>query len=215
MLPVGELSTQRGECPFDQVAVQIGHHADGVRQIDAVLEGGTALVIDEHEAHRVRSVRHRERGHQALEELGLARAGGAGHQTVWSVGDQVKRERTVQRDPEQRLRAPAGQCPATDQRGRVGIREGEDVQQPGGWWQSGVVLRLADVPQRRQGAADPVKPARVDLVGPDPGDVGGPLLAQRGLPARPAQDDRGAFLRESPLVRADAQAVHTDRGAVL
>ena len=48
-----QLRAQRLQGPLDQVGVEVGDHADGVRQLDAVLERRAALVVDQHERHRV------------------------------------------------------------------------------------------------------------------------------------------------------------------
>jgi hypothetical protein len=64
-----QLGVQRLQRPLREVRVEVGDQPDRVRQAYAVLEGGAALVVDEHERHRVRPVGHRERGHQALQEL--------------------------------------------------------------------------------------------------------------------------------------------------
>ena len=65
--------------------VEVGDHADGVRQLHAVLERAAALVVDEHERHLVGPVGDRQRGDDRLQQLGLAGAGRAGDQPVRPV----------------------------------------------------------------------------------------------------------------------------------
>ena len=106
--------------------VEVGDHADGVRQLHAVLERAAALVVDEHERHRVRPVGDRQRGHDRLQQLGLAGAGGAGDQPVRAVAAQVDAERAVvgladhgQRGPAAGARQRAAIAPASAARGRA------------------------------------------------------------------------------------------------
>ena len=49
VLASAQLGAQRHQRPADQVVVEVGDHADGVRQPGAVLERGAALVVHEHE----------------------------------------------------------------------------------------------------------------------------------------------------------------------
>src|SRR5690348_16316502 len=49
-----ELGAERVERADGQVTVEVADHADSVRQPRAVLERASALVVDEHERHRVR-----------------------------------------------------------------------------------------------------------------------------------------------------------------
>src|SRR6266508_3749841 len=49
LLAALQLGRQRRQRPLRQVTVQVGDHADGVRQARAVLEGAAALVVDQHE----------------------------------------------------------------------------------------------------------------------------------------------------------------------
>ena len=48
-----QLRVQRGEGALGQMRVEVGHEADGVGQVDAVLEGRAALVVDEQEREPV------------------------------------------------------------------------------------------------------------------------------------------------------------------
>ena len=69
VLSTTQLGPQRGEGTLNEVAVEVGDHADGVGQLLEVAERRTALVVDQHEGHGVGRVRRRERRDQALEQL--------------------------------------------------------------------------------------------------------------------------------------------------
>ncbi len=58
-LAVVQLGVERDERPSHLVAVEVGDHADGVREGDALLERGTALVVDEQERDPLRAVHRR------------------------------------------------------------------------------------------------------------------------------------------------------------
>ena len=93
VLAAAQLGAERHQRPLDQVGVEVGDHADGVRQVRALLERAAALVVDQDEGHLVRPVGDGERGDEGLQQLGLAGAGGAGDQRVRAVADQVEGER--------------------------------------------------------------------------------------------------------------------------
>lgn len=78
------------------MAVQVGDHAEGVGQVDAVLEDAAALVVDEDEGEFVRPVHRGEGGHERLEQFGLAGAGGTGDESVRPVLHQVEGDRAFQ-----------------------------------------------------------------------------------------------------------------------
>ena len=48
-----ELGLEAAQRPLGQVLVEVGHHADGVRQLGALVEGAAALEVDEHEGEVV------------------------------------------------------------------------------------------------------------------------------------------------------------------
>jgi hypothetical protein len=172
VLAPGQLGGQRGQGPLDQVRVQVGDHAHGVRQADAVLERAAALVVDEHERHRVRPVGHRQCGHDRLQQLGLARAGGAGDQAVRAVPADVDAERAVEGLAHDRQRGPAHGPPAGGDHCGVRRFEAEHVQQAARLRQPGAVLVGADVPDRGDAAGQPGAPVRDRRVRPHPGQRG-------------------------------------------
>ena len=92
VLATMQLGAERLERAGGQVAVEVGDHADGVRQVVAVLEGRAALVVDQHEVELVRPVADRERGDHRLQELGLAGARRTRDQAVRSVRPDVDAE---------------------------------------------------------------------------------------------------------------------------
>ena len=53
-LPVAQLGLEAAQRPLAEVLVEVGHQPDGVRQPGALVEGGAALVVDEHEGEVVR-----------------------------------------------------------------------------------------------------------------------------------------------------------------
>ena len=92
-LAVVQLGVQRDQRPAHLVAVEVGDHAHRVRQVDALLERGAALVVDEQERHPLRAVHRGQPDDQRLQELGLAGAGRAGDEGVRPVLAQVEDER--------------------------------------------------------------------------------------------------------------------------
>ena len=94
LLAAAQLGVERDQGPLGQVRVEVGEEADGVGQADAVLERRAALVVDEHEGEPAGRVGRGERGDVALQQLALARAGGAGGQPVRAVAAQVHRRPT-------------------------------------------------------------------------------------------------------------------------
>ena len=58
-LAAAQLGVQRDERALREVAVEVGDEPDRVRQRDAVLERGAALVVDEQEREPVGRVRRR------------------------------------------------------------------------------------------------------------------------------------------------------------
>ena len=153
VLAAGQLGLQRGQGPGGEVAVEVGDHADGVRQPRAVLERRAALVVDEHERHLVRPVAHRQRGDHRLQQLRLARAGRAGDQGVRPVATQVDSAGAGCGDAEQ---GRGGAWPISPPPGHVVRRQPrrcQQVEQPGGVGHLGLGLIRGGVAQPCQGAA--------------------------------------------------------------
>ncbi len=92
-LAVVQLGVQRDQRPSHLVAVEVGHEADRVRQLDALLERGTTLVVDEQERDPLGTVHRGQPGDERLEELALAGAGRAGDEGVRTVLPDVENER--------------------------------------------------------------------------------------------------------------------------
>ena len=107
LLPAAQLGVERDERPVGEVGVEVGEEADGVGELDAVLERRAALVVDEHERELVGGVRRREGGDVALQQLALARAGGAGGQAVGAVAPQVDLDHAR---PDRRRAGRRGRC---------------------------------------------------------------------------------------------------------
>ena len=95
MLPVLQLGSQARQRAAHQVRAEVGHESDAVRQLDAVRERGTALVVDEEERHAVGAVRRCHAEHPRLEELRLARTGGAADEGVRPLRAQVEDHRVA------------------------------------------------------------------------------------------------------------------------
>jgi hypothetical protein len=148
LLAALQLRGQTGQRPLGQVAIEVGHHAHGVREAGAVLERAAALVVDEHEVHRVRAVRGRQRGHEGLQQLGLTGAGGAGDQPVRSVTLEVDAERAVIALADHRDRGDSARLPAPgDHFGGRGFKP-QHVEQPAGRRKLDGVLLVGGVAYR-------------------------------------------------------------------
>ena len=88
-LPAGELGAERPQGARGALAVEVGDQADGVRERGRLGEGGAALVVDEQERAPVRRMAQRQRGDQGLQQLGLARTGGARDQGVRALAAEI------------------------------------------------------------------------------------------------------------------------------
>ena len=95
VLAVLQFGSQAGQRAAHQVRAEVGHEPDAVRQLDAVRERGAALVVDEEERHAVGTVRRCHAEHPRLEELRLARAGGAADEGVRPLRAQVEDHRVA------------------------------------------------------------------------------------------------------------------------
>jgi hypothetical protein len=90
VLAVAQLGAQARERATHEVRAQVGDEPDAVRQVDAVRERGTALVVDEQEGHAVGTVLGSHPEHPGLEELRFAGTGRAAHECVRPLGAQVE-----------------------------------------------------------------------------------------------------------------------------
>ena len=176
--PAPQLCRQRRQRPLGQVPVEVGHHAHGVRELGAVLEGAAALVVDEHEAHGVGAVGDREAGDQGLEELALARAGRPRNQAVRPVRPQVDGHGSGDLTPDDGLRRPPVVPPALDDPFRVGILEPQEVQESQRRRQQGDRLGPAAEADRCQGPGQRLGPRGRDAVGQHRRGLGSPAHPQ-------------------------------------
>jgi hypothetical protein len=213
LLPAPELGTERLERPLDQVRVEIGDHAHRVRQVDAVLERGAALVVDEHEVHLVGPVGHGQGRDEGLQQLALARPGGPGDQGVRTIDAEIDRERAVEGFADHRDGAARRQQPS--RLDGVGSRriQVQHLEQAARVRDRTVLELRAGVPDRRDTACHPVEPVVAYQVGTDGAQHVDPLLAD-GQPRRLGDDHRRALLGEQPLVGVDADAVDPDGGTL-
>ena len=202
VLAAGQLGAEGDQRALDQVGVEVGDHADGVRQVVAVLERGAALVVDEHEGHAVGPVGHREGGDQRLQQLGLAGAGGAGDQPVRAVAAHVDGEGAVEGDPDDRLGGARLHGPARHDGLGPDRLELHHLGETAGRRQDRVVVATGDVTHGRQRPRHPLQPGLLDEVGRDVLHDGDALLAQHqprdGLHARRRSPPRAAGARRSP-----------------
>ena len=88
-----QLRPQRSERTLGQMLVEVGDEPDLVRQLDALLKGQAALVVDEEIGEPGGRIGDGERRDQRLEELALAGAGDARDEGVRAISPQVDAER--------------------------------------------------------------------------------------------------------------------------
>ena len=110
-LAPAQLGSERREGASGEVLVEVGDEAQGVWEAGTLAKGRAALVVDEDEAEVVGSVVRREPGDEGLQQLGLARAGGAADERMRSVAGQVDLVRTGCREPEQGSRCTGPAAP--------------------------------------------------------------------------------------------------------
>ncbi len=176
------------------MGVEVGDHADRVRQPDTVGEGAAALVVDEYERHFIRPVHDGERRNDRLQQLGLAGSGGAGDQPVRAVPAEVQRERAVEREAHWEGGATRADKPASGHRGRGWWLQADHVQEPG-CARDGRLVVPADIADRCQGAGEPCTPGR----GPASRHHGVGIGGQRGRDEIRADvtDDLGMHLHQA------------------
>ena len=85
-----DLRLERGQSPFREGVVEVGHETDDLGSVDERAEGGSALVVDEQCGDVARSVECEQATQVGEEELGLACSRGAGHEGVWPRTDEVE-----------------------------------------------------------------------------------------------------------------------------
>ncbi len=133
-----QLGRQRRERPRREVTVEVGDHTHDVRQAGTAPERRPALVVHEEEGHLVRAVGQRQGADQGLQQLRLARAGGARDQRVRPVDSEIDLQRPGRGHAEDRPgRSPTGapargrptRCPPR-RRGRAAGRTGELTGRP-------------------------------------------------------------------------------------
>ncbi len=168
-----QFRAQRFQGAFDKVCVEVGDHAHGVGEFDAVLEGGTALVVDEDERHVLGRIGDGERGHDGLEQLRLTRTGRTGDEPVRAVAPDVDAEGTVVRLTDDRHGGLSAHAPA--RRDAVAGRrlQLEHVEEPARRRECGVLGLTTDVAQGRQGPGQPSAPGGGDEIGPYVGPAAG------------------------------------------
>ncbi len=172
LLALAQLGVEREQRAPDQVGVQVGHHPHRVRQPHAVLERGSALVVDEQEAQPVGRVVERQGRHERLQQLALAGAGRARDERVRAVGPEIQRQRTVAAVPDRGVDRRSGSClPALPHRSGRDVDEVEQLEQRHRSRDVGGGACRARVANRREPAGDrvgdrgvhPVGQRRVDL----------------------------------------------------
>ena len=111
VLAVVQLGAQARQRAPHEVRAEVGDEADGVRQLDAVGERRAALVVDEQERDPIGAVLRGHAEHPRLQELGLARAGGAADEGVRALRAQVERHRVGAALADERLERPGALQP--------------------------------------------------------------------------------------------------------
>src|SRR5262249_57551116 len=131
-LPPSQLRPQRGEGAAHQVAVEVGHKADRVREVYAVLEGSPAMVVDQDERQRSRGVGSGQRRYQRLEHLALP---GTRHPAGQRVGSVVAQADLAQvtpgSDPEPRGQSAVVELPTADDPRRRVLLQVENLEKAG------------------------------------------------------------------------------------
>ncbi|MEJ7707566.1 MAG: hypothetical protein WKF82_10045 [Nocardioidaceae bacterium] len=117
--------------------IEVGHQADGMREVDGVLERGPAFVVNEQERDPFGRVTSRKRGDHHLQEFTLAGAGRPADQNVSATRTKVDGEWAGDTHAERRQQL-IGRCalPTTStSRRRVRVRQQLVEGEPS--WQRG------------------------------------------------------------------------------
>ena len=199
VLAATKFGAERFQRASGQVAVEVGHHADRVRQQLAVLEGRTTLVVHQDEGELVRTVADGKRRDDGLEQLRLTGTGGTGDQAVRPVRLDVQAEDALDTLTHDGPGGPAATTPALHDVFPGRVVQTQYVEQPRRVRQrrGGTVGR--GVAHRGERSGQPLTPLRRDEVGLD-------ALDRRLLRGREADlrgstgDQRAALLRELALV---------------
>ncbi len=76
---------QRDEHALNRVGFKVGQDVHRVRQLAQRFEGSPALEIHQHEVDQARIILHGHRADESQQQLGFARAGGAGDHAVDAI----------------------------------------------------------------------------------------------------------------------------------
>ena len=150
-LAAAQLCPQPGERPRREPWLEVGDLTDDVRQSRARSEARSALEVHQHESQVGRRPGQGEPEHERLEQLRLARPGGAGDEQVRPVPDQVEAHGRAVGARAQRHCPAVGSLPARRERlwaGHLGEAVGPGQGYDGG--QEGVFRRPGG-----RGAAEP------------------------------------------------------------
>ncbi|OPZ48371.1 MAG: hypothetical protein BWY91_03204 [bacterium ADurb.BinA028] len=187
--------------------VEVGDQADDVREVPTGAEGGTPLVVDKHEAQLIGAIRGREPGHEADEQLRLARPRRPSDQRVGAVADEVDRQRPRGGGPDGSERRPRTLTPTGSEVGyAVSLGNLEDVQQGCARGNHALVRGRCRVAQRPQPLGEQEGPGPRDPIGFEASDR---LLRPRQARGAGAQlDDLSAGARQVGSVGRHGQDVH-------
>ncbi len=152
-----QLGLERAQRPLAEVVVEVGDHADGVRQPGALVEGAAALVVDEHEDEVVGADPRGHAGDEGAQQLALARAGGAADEPVRPVGHEVELDDTVLAAADRGAQGRVGEPERPPPQQVVGghLVEGEQRQQPHELWEAGADDGQLRILEPCQGAGAP------------------------------------------------------------
>ncbi|CAM3868928.1 hypothetical protein ISCU110981_19015 [Isoptericola cucumis] len=212
LLAAVQLRAEPGERPAGEPGVEVRDLAHHVREAGAGPERGTALEVDEGEREVARRPPGREPEHEGLQELGLARPGGPGHQQVRPVGDEVQVHGAAG-GVDAEGDGPAGGVPpgavpvrrsvgvvraAVRPPARVGVQEPGERDRAGQARVGGVDVAGRPVrPRRARGAggsrARPARGVELRELAPHPGEAGRP--PRHPLRPRRRDPDGGRRLR--------------------
>ena len=209
------LGIEAHQHPFGEPVVEVGHHADGVRQPLAGVERRSALEVDEDHRDVVGARLCGERHHQRAQQLALARPGGAGDEPVGTVAYEVDVDDAVVRHPEpgDRSRVAPGVCandgrsPTPRRRRPVRARRAtrRSATPPTSSWSSGSISGA-----NRRAAASAVATERpATLISRSiavQGDASSP--AQAAPPVAPTFEDPTGDRRHRSVRRHECDAAH-------